>query len=101
MPEKPLTQPKLIGDGKDIRATVVDMTNQVFKKTGKAMALIIKPAEHSVYENLVDILDEANLTKVTSYSIGKITASDIFSLFKRKGGILVIRDGEEWRLVFL
>ncbi|MCR8558227.1 biopolymer transporter ExbD [Mucilaginibacter sp. BJC16-A38] len=84
MPEKPLTQPKLISDGKDIRTAIVDMTNQVFKKTGKAMALIIKPAEHSVYENLVNVLDEANLNKVTSYSIGKITASDI-AFLKEKG----------------
>ncbi|MDP9079684.1 MAG: biopolymer transporter ExbD [Bacteroidota bacterium] len=84
MPEKPLTQPKLISDGKDIRSAIVDMTNQVFKKTGKAMALIIKPAEHSVYENLVNVLDEANLNKVTSYSIGKITANDI-AFLKEKG----------------
>lgn len=84
MPEKPLTQPKLISDSKDIRAAIVGMSNQVLKKTGKAMSLIIKPAEHSVYENLVDVLDEANLNKISSYSIAKITPNDI-TFLKEKG----------------
>jgi biopolymer transport protein ExbD len=77
MPEKPVTSRKIIGYGKDIRTAILDMTRQVFSKTGKKMSLIIKPAEHSKYENLVDVLDEANITKVPSYAIGKITPGDI------------------------
>lgn len=84
MPEKPVTTPQVINYGKDVRMAILDMTKQVFAKTGKTMTLIIKPAEHSKYENLVDVLDEANITKVPSYAIGKITPSDI-SFLKDKG----------------
>jgi len=84
MPEKPITTPKLISYGKDVRTAILDMSKQVFGKTGKAMSLIIKPAEHSVYENLVDVLDEANITKVPSYTIAKITNNDI-DFLKAKG----------------
>jgi hypothetical protein len=48
------------------------------------MMVIIKPAEHSVYENLVDALDEVNITKVPSYAIAAISAKDI-DLLKEKG----------------
>ena len=84
MPEKPLTQPKLIGYGKDIRAAILDMSKQVYAKTGRGLMLIIKPGEHSLYENLVDVLDEANTTRIPLYAIAKITPSDI-DLLKEKG----------------
>jgi biopolymer transport protein ExbD len=84
MPEKPITTPKTIGYGKDIRTAILDMSKQIYAKTGRSMMLIIKPGEHSVYENLVDVLDEANITKVPSYAIAKITPNDI-DLLKEKG----------------
>jgi len=84
MPEKPVTTPQIINYGKDVRTAIFDMTKRVFAKTGKAMSLIIKPAEHSKYENLVDVLDEANITKVPSYAIAKITPSDV-TFLKEKG----------------
>jgi len=84
MPEKPVTTPQIVNYGKDVRTAIFDMTQRVFAKTGKKMSLIIKPAEHSRYENLVDVLDEANITKVSSYAIAKITPSDV-NLLKEKG----------------
>ena len=84
MPEKPVTTPQVVNYGKDVRIAILDMTKRVFAKTGKTMSLIIKPAEHSKYENLVDVLDEANITKVPSYAIAKITASDV-NFLKEKG----------------
>jgi biopolymer transport protein ExbD len=84
MPEKPVTTPQIVNYGKDVRTAILDMTKRVFTKTGKTMSLIIKPAEHSKYENLVDVLDEANITKVTSYAIAKITPSDV-NFLKEKG----------------
>ena len=84
MPEKPVTTPQIVNYGKDVRMAILDMTKRVFAKTGKIMSLIIKPAEHSRYENLVDVLDEANITKVPSYTIAKITPSDV-SFLKDKG----------------
>lgn len=84
MPEKPITTPITTGYGKNIREAILQMTKQVFQKTGKPMSLIIKPGEHSIYQNLVDVLDEANITKVSSYAIAKITPNDI-ALLKDKG----------------
>lgn len=84
MPEKPLTPPAVIEYGKNMRAAILNMMRQVAKTTGKPMALIIKPDEHSKYENLVDALDEANITKVSTYAISKITNNDI-DFLKQKG----------------
>ena len=84
MADKPLTTPKLTGYGLSIRTAIVEMSKQVFASTGKTMMVIIKPAEHSVYENLVDALDEMNITKVPSYAIAAISAKDI-DLLKEKG----------------
>jgi biopolymer transport protein ExbD len=77
MPEKPLTTPKLISYGKDLRVAILDLSRLVVAKTGKTLSLIIKPSDHSIYENLVDVLDEVNITKVPSYAIAKNTPSDI------------------------
>ena len=84
MADKPLTVPKLTGYGTQIRAAIVEMTKQVYASTGKTMMVLIKPAEHSVYENLVDALDEINITKVPSYAIATISAKDI-AMLKEKG----------------
>ncbi|WP_295792436.1 biopolymer transporter ExbD [Mucilaginibacter sp.] len=84
MADKPLTTPKLTGYGVQIRKVIVDMTKQVYASTGKTMMVIIKPAEHSIYENLVNTLDELNITRVPSYAIAAISPKDI-ELLKDKG----------------
>ena len=84
MAGKPLTTPKLTGYGIGIRTAIVEMSKQVLASTGKSMMILIKPAEHSVYENLVDALDEINITKVPSYAIATISAKDI-DMLKEKG----------------
>jgi hypothetical protein len=47
------------------------------------MLVIIKPAESSIYENLVNALDEMKITDVQQYAIADIGAKDI-SLLKDK-----------------
>ncbi|HVW98062.1 MAG TPA: biopolymer transporter ExbD [Mucilaginibacter sp.] len=84
MPGKPITSPEVAGYGSDIRAAIMNMSRQVLQKTGKPMSLIIKPAEHSVYQNLVDVLDEANINKISTYAIAKVTPDDI-KMLKQKG----------------
>jgi biopolymer transport protein ExbD len=84
MADKPLTTPKLTGYGIGIRTAIVEMSKQVLASTGKSMMVLIKPAEHSVYENLVDALDEINITRVPSYAIAAISAKDI-DMLKEKG----------------
>jgi len=84
MASKPLTEPKTSNYGQDIRKAIVDMSKQVYARTGKPLMVLIKPDEHSRYENLVDALDEMNITKVKSYAIAKLTTDDA-NILKQKG----------------
>ncbi|MGZ3873800.1 MAG: ExbD/TolR family protein [Mucilaginibacter sp.] len=84
MAEKPLTTPALTGYGAGIRRAILNMSNYVFATAGKSMMVLIKPAEHSVYENLVDALDEMNIAKVPSYALSPISPKEI-DLLKSKG----------------
>ena len=41
------------------------------------MAVILKPSPHSVYGNLVNAIDEMNITSVASYAVAEISHKDI------------------------
>jgi len=84
MAEKPLTTPKLIAYGKDMRMAITETGKKVFASTGKGLMVLIKPTDHSIYDNLVSALDEINITHVPSYAIAKISPQDI-DLLKSKG----------------
>ena len=84
MAEKPLSVPKVAGYGKEIRMAILETGKKVYAATGKSLMVIIKPAGHSVYENLVDAIDELNINKVASYAIANISPKDI-ELLKQKG----------------
>lgn len=84
MAGKPLTEPKISAYGAEIRRAIVEMRKQVYASTGKSMMVLIKPDEHSIYQNLVEALDEVNITKVPSYAIAKVTADDA-NILKQKG----------------
>jgi len=84
MAAKPLTAPTVTKYGTDLRKAIVDMSKQVYASTGKPLMVLIKPNEHSRYENLVDALDEMNITKVRSYAIAKLTAEDT-NILKQQG----------------
>jgi len=85
MPGNPLTQPKLIGYGAAMQKAIADASQQVLKSTGKGLIVLVKPAEHSVYDNLVETLDDLNNNKVPAYAIAKITPEDI--VFMKQNGI--------------
>lgn len=82
--DKPATVPKLVRYGENMRMAIVETSKQVFASTGKSLMVLVKPAEHSVYADLVDVLDELSITKVPSYAITKISSGDI-DLLKQKG----------------
>ena len=82
--EKPLIAPKVAGYGKGIRAAIIETGKRVFETSGKNLIVLIKPSSHSVYENLVDVLDELNITSVTTYAISPIATPDI-DLLKKNG----------------
>lgn len=67
-----------------IRDVLIKKSKEVFEKTGKTLMVLIKPSDESKYENLIDVLDELNITKVPSYAIVDITKEDIERL-KKKG----------------
>ncbi len=84
MADKPLTIPKQISYGRDLRMAIIETGKQVFKSTGKSMIVVIKPSIYSVYANLVETLDELNITNVPTYAIADILTKDI-DLLKQKG----------------
>ncbi len=79
MPEKPLTEPLVTGDGnKGIGRAIIEMKNRIESTTGKPMLVIIKASDHSVYSNLVNVLDELNIAGGNpTYAISPIQPKDI------------------------
>lgn len=77
MAEKPIIAPTLARYGRDLRTAIIETGKRVKASSGKDLNVVLKPSDHSVYENLVDALDEMNITKVPSYAIAKITQKDI------------------------
>ncbi len=82
-PEKPLSTPKQTNYGNDLSKAIYDTEMAVYKKSGKGIFVIIKPADHSRYDNLVETLDDMHIFKVPSYAIAKITPPDIDLLKQR------------------
>ncbi|WP_374950617.1 ExbD/TolR family protein [Mucilaginibacter sp.] len=75
---KPLVPPTLTNFNRlGIRRVIVNMQARVKKATGKSMIVLIKPAQSSVYENLVNTLDEMKITGVQQYAVADITPADI------------------------
>jgi biopolymer transport protein ExbD len=84
LPDKPLIQPTIVNYGKNgLRTAIIDNERRVLKNTGKTLLVILKPSAHSIYDNLVNTLDELNITSVESYAIADISAKDI-ELLKQK-----------------
>lgn len=76
--DKPLMGPQIVNYSKNgLRSALVIMQNRILKNTGKPMAVILKPSAHSVYGNLVNAIDELNITSVSSYAVAEITPKDI------------------------
>ena len=67
-----------------LRHALIDCRKKVLAATGKTMLVIIKPAETSVYENLVNTIDELNIAGIQQYAIADIAPKDI-SILKDKG----------------
>ena len=46
------------------------------RKLNPELMVLIKPADHSKYENIIDILDEMQITNMQRYAIVDFTADD-------------------------
>ena len=66
-----------------LRNAIMQVRKKVFAATGKSMIVVIKPGDSSVYENLVNTLDEMKITDVQQFAIADIQAKDI-SMLKEK-----------------
>lgn len=85
-PDKPLTPPEVESYGRNgIRKVLVEKNKEVLARTGdpkKGLIVLVKGSDKSVYRNLVDMLDELNITNMQQRSIVEITDPDIALLKK-------------------
>ena len=83
--DKPLIAATLTNySSSGLRKAIFDTRKYVQQTTGKSMIVVIKPAEHSIYENLVTTLDEMTITNVQQYAIADIAPKDISLLKDRQ-----------------
>jgi biopolymer transport protein ExbD len=83
--QKPIIAPSITGFNRDgIRKTLLETSKMVHDKTGKSMIVLIKPSDHSVYNNLVNVLDELTITNTQQYAIVNIDKHDT-DILKQKG----------------
>jgi biopolymer transport protein ExbD len=85
MPDKPLTVPQQIGYGADLKKAVKDLSDKIYKSSGKDIIVLVKPSDHSIYANLVETFDELNNQQVQTYSLASIQPKDVERL--KQGGI--------------
>jgi len=79
------SQPTTEGFGKNgLRKTLIEKGKEIQQTTGKFMVVLIKPSDKSNYKNVVDTIDEMNITGVQSYAIVDILPAEL-ELLKRDG----------------
>jgi biopolymer transport protein ExbD len=84
LPDKPIIAPTAVANGGDMEKMLLETGKKVYAATGKNMIVILKPSDHSIYNSLVNTLDELNITQTTSYAIADITGQDIELLKSKK-----------------
>ena len=83
--QKPIIAPAVTGFNRDgIRKALIETGKIVRAKTGKGMIVLVKPSDHSVYNNLVNVLDELTITNTQQYAIVNIDMHDT-DILKQKG----------------
>lgn len=60
-----------------LRREIAKARNKVRAETGKDIIVVIKPAETSVYDNLVNTIDEMSIGNIEQYAIAGIDKADI------------------------
>lgn len=76
--------PQVINYGKNgLRKALLQAKSTIQANTGKDAIVLVKPSEHSIYGNLVDALDELNITRTNRYAVVNITAQDVDLLKKQ------------------
>ena len=82
--EKPIIAPTLTAYGNGLNSAIAATARQVLATTKKNLIVLIKPDQHSVYSNLVDVLDQMNIQQVQTYAIAPILPKDA-EMLKQNG----------------
>jgi biopolymer transport protein ExbD len=83
--DAPLSKPEIVNYSKTgLREVIINKRNQIKAQTGKDVIVLVKPSEHSIYDNLVSTLDELNISKIDRYAIVDISPKDVDLLEKYK-----------------
>jgi len=76
--DKPLSPPTVDNFGKDgIRKVLLEESKKTMDASGKPLIVLIKPSDKSVYSDMVNIMDELNITNIQIRAIVDITKPDI------------------------
>jgi biopolymer transport protein ExbD len=78
-PLEPLTETNYSADG--IRKVLLEKNSTI-----QDMVVLIKPTSAAVYKNVVDILDEMNISNIKRYALIDITPDDLEELQTLKQG---------------
>ncbi|MGF7082857.1 ExbD/TolR family protein [Mucilaginibacter sp. UYCu711] len=83
LPGKSLTAPAVDGFGKNgIRKALLEQSARIKREQGKDMVVLIKPSDKSNYANVVNLMDELNITNNERRAIVDITPGEV-NLLKR------------------
>lgn len=82
-PDAPLNGPDVVDySPKGIRKILIEQSVRVKREQGKDLIVLVKPSDQSKYENLVNIMDELNITDNKIRAIVDITPADVAMLKK-------------------
>ncbi len=91
-PDKPLSELTKTDFSKDgIRKTLLNLRKDIGSKANKkgenewSIVVVIKPSDRAKYRNMVDILDEMNISDIQKYAVVDISKSDEYYLLRRTG----------------
>ncbi len=83
--DKPVISPSVIGlDKGNLRKVLLEQSARIKREQGKEMIVLIKPSDQSVYDNLVHVMDELNITQNNIRAIVDISADDVAMLKRDK-----------------
>lgn len=82
--DHPLAPPQVINlNKKELRASLISIRRQVQQSLGKSLVILVKPAAHSNYGNLVSTIDELNITQNFIYAIEPLNHTEADELKAR------------------
>ncbi len=83
--DKPIMGPSVIALGKQgIRRVLLEQGARIKREHGKDMIVLVKPSDQSIYENVVSVMDELNITNNKYRAIADISPADVAMLKKDK-----------------